>query len=174
MGYSQDEAIKRVRVARLARRLPQVLDELPEDLRMLQATVRRFMREEIIPEENKLPHDAIALANRVQRALRRPFRLKGNAIATDASIGIALAPVDGGDPDERCESLSGCRQPGQTHAGPDASEKPSSAFGQIDISSGCRRSEPDHRFHCAPPHELSRVRAMFHWACLLVPFPPWD
>ena len=28
LGYSQDEAVKRVRVARLARRLPQVLDEL--------------------------------------------------------------------------------------------------------------------------------------------------
>lgn len=32
--------------------------ELPEELRMLQATVRRFMQEEVKPVEDRLPHDA--------------------------------------------------------------------------------------------------------------------
>lgn len=32
--------------------------ELPEEFRMLQETIRRFMREEVKPVEDKLPHDA--------------------------------------------------------------------------------------------------------------------
>lgn len=32
--------------------------ELPEDMRMLRDTIRRFMREEVKPLEDKLPHDA--------------------------------------------------------------------------------------------------------------------
>lgn len=32
--------------------------ELPEELRMLRETIRRFMREEVKPVEDKLPHDA--------------------------------------------------------------------------------------------------------------------
>ncbi|MBY0511016.1 MAG: acyl-CoA dehydrogenase family protein [Rhodospirillaceae bacterium] len=44
--------------------------EMPEDLRLLQATVRRFMQEEIIPEENKLPHDAVALPPDVLKRLQ--------------------------------------------------------------------------------------------------------
>jgi acyl-CoA dehydrogenase len=44
--------------------------ELPEDLRMLRDTVRRFMQDEIIPEENKLPHDAVALPPDVLKRLQ--------------------------------------------------------------------------------------------------------
>ena len=44
--------------------------ELPEDLRMLRDTVRRFMREEIIPEEDKVPHDAICLPPDVLKRLQ--------------------------------------------------------------------------------------------------------
>ncbi len=51
--------------------------ELPEDLRLLQATVRRFMREEIIPEENKLPHDAIALPPDVLKRLQAKAKSLG-------------------------------------------------------------------------------------------------
>ena len=32
--------------------------ELPEELRMLRDTIRRFMKEEVKPVEDKLPHDA--------------------------------------------------------------------------------------------------------------------
>jgi acyl-CoA dehydrogenase len=32
--------------------------ELPEELRMLRDTIRRFMAEEVKPVEDKLPHDA--------------------------------------------------------------------------------------------------------------------
>ena len=32
--------------------------ELPHEYRMLQETIRRFMREEVKPVEDKLPHDA--------------------------------------------------------------------------------------------------------------------
>lgn len=34
--------------------------QLPNELRMLQETVRRFMRTEVKPEEDKLPHLAAA------------------------------------------------------------------------------------------------------------------
>ena len=35
--------------------------ELPEELRMLRDTIRRFMEEEVKPVEDKLPHDAYTL-----------------------------------------------------------------------------------------------------------------
>ncbi len=40
------------------------------------------------------------LAQQVCEAIRQPFDLLGHAIATDTSIGIAIAPDDGADPDE--------------------------------------------------------------------------
>ncbi|HTZ77858.1 MAG TPA: acyl-CoA dehydrogenase family protein [Stellaceae bacterium] len=48
--------------------------ELPEDLRMLQATVRRFMQNEVKPAEDKLPHDATKLPTEVLKPLQKKAR----------------------------------------------------------------------------------------------------
>jgi diguanylate cyclase (GGDEF)-like protein len=46
------------------------------------------------------PADAAALARRVRDAIRLPYRLHGHAVVADASIGIAIAPDDGQEPNE--------------------------------------------------------------------------
>ena len=48
--------------------------ELPEDLRMLRDTIRRFMREEVKPVEDKLPHDAYTLEPEPLKALQKKAR----------------------------------------------------------------------------------------------------
>jgi acyl-CoA dehydrogenase len=51
--------------------------ELPEELRMLQQSVRRFMQKEVIPEENKLEHDATKLPPDVLNRLQAKARSLG-------------------------------------------------------------------------------------------------
>jgi acyl-CoA dehydrogenase len=51
--------------------------QLPEELRLLQATVRRFMRQEVKPEEDKLPHDATCLPPEVLAPLQEKARALG-------------------------------------------------------------------------------------------------
>lgn len=53
----------------------------------------------ILLMELKDSPDAAKVANRVLEALSRPFILKGREIRTTASIGIAIYPFDGTDPD---------------------------------------------------------------------------
>ena len=45
-------------------------------------------------------HDAAVLARRIGEAVRAPYDLQGHAVIADTSIGIALAPSDGTDPNE--------------------------------------------------------------------------
>jgi acyl-CoA dehydrogenase len=51
--------------------------ELPEELRMLRETVKRFMAEEVRPAEAKLPHDAYTLEDEPLKALQRKARDNG-------------------------------------------------------------------------------------------------
>ena len=44
--------------------------------------------------------DAAILAQRIGEAVRTPYDLSGHAVLTDTSIGIAVAPNDGAEPDE--------------------------------------------------------------------------
>ncbi len=44
--------------------------ELPHEFRAIQDTARRFMREEVLPHEDKLPHDAVALPDEVLKPLQ--------------------------------------------------------------------------------------------------------
>src|SRR5271154_5248209 len=44
--------------------------QLPDELRMLRETVRRFMRQDVKPAEDKLPHDATKLAPEVLKPLQ--------------------------------------------------------------------------------------------------------
>ena len=44
--------------------------------------------------------DAAILAQRIGEAVRAPYDLSGHAVLTDTSIGIAVAPDDGAEPDE--------------------------------------------------------------------------
>ena len=53
----------------------------------------------ILPELGAI-NDAAILANQVCEAIRPPCDLCGHAVITDTSIGIAIAPDDGTDPDE--------------------------------------------------------------------------
>ena len=48
--------------------------ELPEDLRMLRDTIRRFMKEEVKPAEDKLPHDAYTIEPAPLKVLQKKAR----------------------------------------------------------------------------------------------------
>jgi acyl-CoA dehydrogenase len=51
--------------------------QLPDELRMLQDTVRRFMRQDVKPAEDKLPHDATKLAPEVLKPLQEKAKMLG-------------------------------------------------------------------------------------------------
>ena len=51
--------------------------ELPEEMRMLRDTIRRFMAEEVKPAEDKLPHDAYTLEPEPLRVLQKKARELG-------------------------------------------------------------------------------------------------
>ena len=51
--------------------------DLPEDMVMLRETARRFMRQEVRPEEDKLPHDATELPAEVLKPLQAKARELG-------------------------------------------------------------------------------------------------
>ena len=53
------------------------LCDLPEDMAMLRETARRFMRHEVRPEEDKLPHDATELPADVLKRLQAKARALG-------------------------------------------------------------------------------------------------
>jgi diguanylate cyclase (GGDEF)-like protein len=46
------------------------------------------------------PHDATVLARRLIEKLNVPYKLDGNHVVTGVSIGIAIVPHDGSDPDQ--------------------------------------------------------------------------
>jgi diguanylate cyclase (GGDEF)-like protein len=62
-------------------------------------TVARFGGDEfaIIQKAHNLPSDASKLANRICEAIRQPYELNGHHVIVGTSIGIAIAPDDGGD-----------------------------------------------------------------------------
>ena len=51
--------------------------ELPEELRMLRDTIRRFMAEEVRPAEDKLPHDAYTFEDEQRKAIQAKARALG-------------------------------------------------------------------------------------------------
>jgi acyl-CoA dehydrogenase len=51
--------------------------DLPGDMALLRETARRFMRQEIVPEEDKLPHDANELPPEVLKPLQAKARALG-------------------------------------------------------------------------------------------------
>ena len=51
--------------------------DLPGDMVLLRETARRFMRQEIVPEEDKLPHDANELPPEVLKPLQAKARALG-------------------------------------------------------------------------------------------------
>ena len=69
-------------------------------------TVARIGGDEfaIIQTATKDPTDAAALARRVREAIAAPYELAGHQIVVDTSIGIAIAPDDGCDPDQLLKS----------------------------------------------------------------------
>jgi len=50
------------------------------------------------------PDDVVDLVKRIYAAIREPYECLGHQVATDASIGIALAPADGSDLDQLLKS----------------------------------------------------------------------
>lgn len=51
--------------------------EMPEELEMLRSTARRFMKEKVIPEEDKVEHDAYTLPEPVLKRLQKEARELG-------------------------------------------------------------------------------------------------
>ncbi|MBW7973301.1 EAL domain-containing protein [Bradyrhizobium sp. BR 10289] len=50
------------------------------------------------------PADVLSFVTRIYEAIRAPYHCLGHQLSTDASIGIALAPQDGGDLDQLIKS----------------------------------------------------------------------
>ncbi len=65
-------------------------------------TVARLGGDEfaILQPSHNHPTDTIALASRICESLSRPFDLDGHQVMIGTSIGIAMAPTDGSDPDQ--------------------------------------------------------------------------
>ena len=65
-------------------------------------TVARLGGDEfaIVQISDNQPQDATALADRISDVLKEPFELNDRHMVVDSSIGIALAPGDGDDPDQ--------------------------------------------------------------------------
>jgi diguanylate cyclase (GGDEF)-like protein len=65
------------------------------------STVARLGGDEftIVLRDIKQPADAAVVANRILEMLRRPFDLGGMSVVVGTSIGIAIFPTDGSDPD---------------------------------------------------------------------------
>jgi acyl-CoA dehydrogenase len=51
--------------------------ELPYEFQQIQNTARRFMRDEVVPEEAKLPHDAVKLSDEVLKPLQEKAKKLG-------------------------------------------------------------------------------------------------
>jgi diguanylate cyclase (GGDEF)-like protein len=54
----------------------------------------------IIQHAAALREDVIGLADRIQQAIKKPFEFDGHQIVADTSIGIAMAPADGTEPNQ--------------------------------------------------------------------------
>jgi diguanylate cyclase (GGDEF)-like protein len=54
----------------------------------------------IIMTQLQRPTDAAVLARRIREAIVKPYHLDGHQIIADISIGIAVAPLDGTEPDQ--------------------------------------------------------------------------
>jgi diguanylate cyclase (GGDEF)-like protein len=69
-------------------------------------TVARLGGDEfaIVQTGIKQPSDVMELVKRIYEAIREPYECLGHQVATDASIGIALAPNDGTDLDQLLKS----------------------------------------------------------------------
>jgi len=77
-----------------------IAERLREGMRQT-ATVSRFGGDEFAILESFSNRDDIeALPKRVQEIINRPFELEGHSVAVGTTIGIAVAPADGTDPDE--------------------------------------------------------------------------
>jgi diguanylate cyclase (GGDEF)-like protein/PAS domain S-box-containing protein len=68
----------------------------------LHDTVARLGGDEfaLIQSAIRHPQDCIPLLNRLYEAIRAPYDLNGHQVVADVSIGIAIAPSDGTEPDE--------------------------------------------------------------------------
>jgi len=64
-------------------------------------TVARLGGDEfaIIQDAVKTPEEVSVLADRLLDVIRQPYRLEGHDVVVNVSVGIALAPSDGEDPD---------------------------------------------------------------------------
>ena len=51
--------------------------ELPEELRMMQETMARFMKKEVKPVEDLLPHDAVGTPEHLLKPLREKAQAMG-------------------------------------------------------------------------------------------------
>jgi len=53
----------------------------------------------IIMTQLQQPTDAASLSRRIRESIIKPYQIEGHQIVTDISIGISVAPNDGGEPD---------------------------------------------------------------------------
>jgi diguanylate cyclase (GGDEF)-like protein len=120
------------------------------------------------------PTDAAALARRVREAVATPFELAGHQIAVDTSIGIAITPNDGCDPDQLLKSadmaLYGAKADGRAtyrffEPGMDARVRARRLL-EHDLRKAVRDGEFEAYYQpivCADTREIKGVEALLRW-----------
>ena len=73
--------------------------ELPEELRMMQDTMARFMKNEVKPVEDQLPHDAVGTPEHLLAPLRaKACKCSSAALADLKPSSVAISARVGGEP----------------------------------------------------------------------------
>lgn len=99
--------------------LQQVADRLKTTLRASDLLARLGGDEfAFVCEGIRVPEDAAAIAEKILRALEKPYLVEGQAMNISGSIGISLYPEDGGEPKDllRCADAAMYRVKGQGKA----------------------------------------------------------
>ncbi len=119
--------------------------------------------------------DAQELANRLAAALTAPVRFKENEIVSTASVGVALAPADGDDPERLLKSadlaLQKCKSDGRNCVRFFRPEMDAALLERIEIEKAVRNAVLNDRFvlHYQPTIQISGHRLVGFEALIRLP-----
>jgi diguanylate cyclase (GGDEF)-like protein len=141
------------------------------------AVVARLGGDEFVVIQSRVDgkHAAEEFANRLARALIAPMRFKENEIAAMASVGVALAPADGNDPERLLKSadlaLQKCKSDGRNCVRFFRPEMDAALLERIELEKAIRNAVLNDRFmlHYQPMIQISGRRLVGFEALIRLP-----